>query len=152
MIFLTVHLSGHPLARCITNARGKIEYDIDPYPSYHSCFTATTSAMNVTEYHVGGHLVSRVTVQSDTDRFMAVIQDLLRRNVAVSGYSLNASRANNQPPSNAVNPIWRKTAISLVIGLYVTLRPPLTVFCACLFSPPIICAFYTRKLRPRQAI
>lgn len=107
-----------------------LEYAITPYPSYHSCFAATTSAMNITEYHLGGQLVSRATLQSNTDRFMAVIQNLLQRNVAVSGYSLNVSRANHKPPSNAVNPIWRKTVISLVIGLYVTQEsPPYILLC-----------------------
>lgn len=79
-----------------------------------------TPAVNVTEFHIGGSLVSRTIVESDTDRFISALQTILGRNAAISGFAINASRTDNEQDSNAVNPIWRKAALSMVIGLYVT--------------------------------
>ena len=93
------------------------EYSINAFPTYHD--SIATADVNVTEFHIGGQLISRSTLQSDPDRFISAIQGVLRYNTAFSGYSMNVSRANNRVFSdNAANPAWQKAAVSAVVGIY----------------------------------
>lgn len=97
-----------------------LDYASYAFPSYHSAYSTMTPAVNVTEFHVGGSLVSRKIVESDTDSFISALQTILQYNPAISGFAVNVSRTDNEQVSNAVNPIWRKAALSMVIGLYDT--------------------------------
>ncbi|CRG84838.1 hypothetical protein PISL3812_02027 [Talaromyces islandicus] len=87
------------------------------FPSYHSAYTTMTPAVNITEFHVGGSLVSRTIVESDTDNFISTLQTILRHNPAISGFAINVSRTDKDQVPNAVNPVWRNATLSLVIGL-----------------------------------
>ncbi|KAL4922038.1 hypothetical protein BDW62DRAFT_207823 [Aspergillus aurantiobrunneus] len=78
----------------------------------------TTTAVNVTEFHVGGALVPRSTIQSNPNGFISTLQEILRHEAAISSYSMNVSRPTNSPVSaNAVNPAWRNAAVSLLLGI-----------------------------------
>ncbi|KAL3478431.1 hypothetical protein BJX99DRAFT_256552 [Aspergillus californicus] len=92
------------------------DHSITTYPNYHASIAST--AVNVTEFHVGGLLVLRSTLQSDPEGFISALQDILRYQAAISSFSMNVSRPTHRPVSaNAVTPAWRKAALSLLIGL-----------------------------------
>ncbi|KAL6231479.1 hypothetical protein BDW75DRAFT_233574 [Aspergillus navahoensis] len=92
------------------------DLSINTFPSYHASVAST--AVNVTEFHVGGLLIPRSTVQSNPDAFISALQAVLQHKAAISSYSLNVSRPVNSPVStNAVTPAWRKAAVSLLIGI-----------------------------------
>ncbi|KAL4941180.1 hypothetical protein BDV06DRAFT_223336 [Aspergillus oleicola] len=89
------------------------DYSINNFPTYHA---SITTAVNISEYNIGGRLISRSTVQSDLDSFISSMQAILRHNSAFSGFSFNVSRANDRV-ANAVHPAWRNAAVSVVLGI-----------------------------------
>ncbi|PWY81692.1 FAD binding domain protein [Aspergillus sclerotioniger CBS 115572] len=91
-------------------------YTIREFPSYHSQ-TASSPGVNITEYTIGGRLILRSTVESNTDALISALQSIAQHNTSISGLSLNVSRPNNKHPSNSVNPIWREAAMNIVIGI-----------------------------------
>lgn len=79
---------------------------------------------NITEAQIGGRLMPRSTVESNTTALISTLRSIAEEGVVVSGVSLNVSRT--ATPFNAVNPAWRDTAISFVLGTYVNPTPILT--------------------------
>jgi hypothetical protein len=92
------------------------EFTSETFPTYHA--STASAAFNVTEFHVGGLLISRSAVESNMVGFASVIQSLLGSRAAVSSFSVNVSHPVVPPvASNSLTPAWRKAAVSLVIGL-----------------------------------
>ncbi|KAJ6014301.1 FAD binding domain protein [Penicillium herquei] len=95
------------------------QYNINSFPSYHAA--VANQAVNLTDAHVGGRLISRASIQSQPDRFIYAARDILELNTAFSGYHMNVSRPRNMKYqvfySNAANPAWQTTASSVVIGI-----------------------------------
>ncbi|KAL4748733.1 hypothetical protein BDW72DRAFT_205344 [Aspergillus terricola var. indicus] len=95
------------------------DLSINTFPTYYA--SVATTAVNVTEFHVGGTLVPRSTIELNPDGFITAMQEILRHKAAISMYSINVSRPIGSPVStNAVNPVWRKAAASLLIGMQLT--------------------------------
>lgn len=78
---------------------------------------------NITEAQIGGWLMPRSVVEGNPDALMSTLRSIAEQGVVVSGVALNVSRT--AFPNNAVNPVWRDAAISLVLGTYVRDLPPL---------------------------
>ncbi|KAJ5729646.1 FAD binding domain protein [Penicillium malachiteum] len=104
---------------CKFSNRTLLEYKINSFPSYHAA--VANQAVNLTDAHVGGRLISRASIQSQPDRFISTARDIIDLNTAFSGYHMNVSRPGNMEDqvfySNAANPVWQTTASSVVIGI-----------------------------------
>ncbi|PYI34319.1 hypothetical protein BP00DRAFT_454882 [Aspergillus indologenus CBS 114.80] len=90
------------------------ESAIAEFPNYHASVADT--AVDVVEFHVGGRLLSRQSLETQPDRFLQAVQSILNQNAVVSGYNLNVSRHNPVHP-NSANPAWRNAAVSVVLGI-----------------------------------
>lgn len=75
---------------------------------------------NVTDYNIGGRLIPRSLVETNVTALMKAFKYIVADNpdggisvvsVNVSSYPLNVR--------NSVNPVWRTSIFSVVIGLYV---------------------------------
>lgn len=94
-----------------------IDLFIGEFPTYLDSYQAMNPPPNVTEFNIGGRLLPRSLVESNSSA--AALTNALRFIVnnggIVSGVSLDVSRGHNSVP-NAVNPTWRSTLISAVLG------------------------------------
>jgi hypothetical protein len=66
-------------------------------------------------FQIGSRLIPHKTITGSTDEFVATLRAVNERAGAwVSGLAFNASKVPVVP--NAVNPAWRTSSVSLVIG------------------------------------
>lgn len=72
---------------------------------------------NITEAQLGGRLLPRSTIESNTTALVSTFQKMIAQGVAISGISMNISRV--VAPLSSANPAWRDAIVSLVIGTYV---------------------------------
>lgn len=72
--------------------------------------------IEVTEAQIGGRLIPRSLVETETQTLMSTIRDIVdfQPGVVFSGISVNVSQ---KYPDNAVNPAWREAAFDAVIGM-----------------------------------
>ncbi|KAB8236625.1 FAD binding domain protein [Aspergillus alliaceus] len=90
------------------------QYEITEFSTFYDSYQATNPSMNITEFQIGSHLIPRSTVETNSTAVISALIDILHEGVTISGISLNVSRT--AWPDNAVNPTWRDTAMSIVLG------------------------------------
>lgn len=93
------------------------EYNIKEFSTFYDSYAAMNPKANITEAQLGGRLLPRSAIESNTTALVSTFQKLIAQGVAVSGISMNISRM--VAPLTSANPAWRDTAVSLVIGTYV---------------------------------
>ncbi|EAW15348.1 FAD-binding oxidoreductase [Aspergillus clavatus NRRL 1] len=90
-------------------------YEIDEFPTFYQSYETMNPASNITEYQIGGRLISRSDLAASSRSILSALQAIVHTGAAISGVSVNVSRT--PPPRNAVNPIWRDAAISFTLGV-----------------------------------
>ena len=72
---------------------------------------------NITDFQLGGRLITRSVVESQLPAFMAALRYINDRGAVISGVSINVSKeAGNGVPDNAINPSWRDAIVDAVVG------------------------------------
>lgn len=74
----------------------------------------------MSEVHLGGRLIPRSTIATHPSGLIEALHSIARQGAAISGLALNTSHVPAFP--NAVNPSWRETGMSIILGLYVFTR------------------------------
>lgn len=69
---------------------------------------------NITEFGLGGRLISRSVVDSHSKELTAALRSINEHGAVVSGVSTNVSQIPRD--QNAVNPAWRDAVFDAVIG------------------------------------
>jgi hypothetical protein len=90
-------------------------YNIDEFSTYYDAYQTMNPPSNVTEYQLGGRLIPRSIVESNSSALVAAMQNVNNQGAVISGVSVNATQKPGYP-INAVNPVWRTAAIDLVFG------------------------------------
>ncbi len=112
-----------------------IEYFIGEFPTYLDSFEAMNPTPNVTEFSLGGRLMPRSLVASNSSA--SSLTNALRyindNGAVISGVSTNASRGASRA-SNSVNPAWRDALFDAVVGTYVSLSHLLRSLCLTTFN------------------
>jgi hypothetical protein len=74
--------------------------------------------LQVTEYSIGGQLIPRslVASNSSTQKLVSALQYINLNGDVVSGVSVSVAKF-GQNPSNAANPVWRSTLFDAVVGV-----------------------------------
>lgn len=96
-----------------------IDYHIDQFPSYLDSRNQYNPSANITEFNLGGRLLPRTLAESDEglDKMVQAIRDVNNAGAVLSGIVVNVSKGQKVP--NSVNPTWRTSIISAVLGLLV---------------------------------
>lgn len=76
-----------------------------------------TPPANITEFQLGGRLIPRSVVDSDSKRaeLINAFRTIGEKGAVISGVSVEASKKSGDV-GNSVNAPWRDTAISIVLG------------------------------------
>jgi len=85
------------------------------FPTYFDSNAAMNPPSNVTEYQLGGRLIPRSVVQSNTQGLTAALRKIGENGAVISGVSLSVPKK-PETPANAVNPAWRDALIDIVLG------------------------------------
>ncbi|KAJ2977104.1 hypothetical protein NUW58_g7913 [Xylaria curta] len=93
------------------------EVHIESFPSYFDGYHRLSAEPNITEYSIGGRLIPRSLLSSDNSAAPLVdaLRFIVKNGGVVSGVTLNVTKLPSSP--NSVNPKWRTTACSIVIGV-----------------------------------
>ncbi|ORY67015.1 uncharacterized protein BCR38DRAFT_464340 [Pseudomassariella vexata] len=93
------------------------DYFVADFPTYLDSFYAMNPAPNITQYNIGSRLLPNSLLSSNISAASLVdaLAFILDNDGVVSGLSVNVSRIPDVP--NAVNPAWRQTIISAVVGI-----------------------------------
>ena len=91
-------------------------YESHDYKTYLDENLAMDPFYQITNANLGGRLVSRDVVKHNRTGLMDTIRALNGYGSIVSGVSIDASKKADHF-HNAVNPVWRKASIDIVVGL-----------------------------------
>ncbi|GFP56514.1 FAD-linked oxidoreductase sor8 [Trichoderma asperellum] len=93
------------------------DFHIDQFPTFLDSFNAYNPPPNVTEYNIGGRLIPRTLLESQTSATSVVnaYRFINEAGAVISGVNVNVSNGTKVP--NSVNPVWRSSITSNVIGV-----------------------------------
>ncbi|KAL7944155.1 hypothetical protein V8C42DRAFT_327856 [Trichoderma barbatum] len=93
------------------------DFHLDQFPTFLDSLNAFNPPPNVTDFNIGGRLIPRTlfTTQAGAASVANVYRFINNAGGVVSGVSVNVSKGAKF--SNAVNPVWRTTITSTVIGI-----------------------------------
>lgn len=94
------------------------DFFIDDFPSYLDAYLAVVPVSNLTDYNIGGRLISRLLLETNITAVMTALKFVVSEGAGVSGVSVNVS-SYPLDVTNSVNPVWRSSIYSLTLGLYV---------------------------------
>ncbi|KAL3429837.1 FAD binding domain protein [Aspergillus tetrazonus] len=90
-------------------------YRVKDFPTFYDSYSNTTPIVNVSEVYLGGRLIPRSTIATHPSGLIEALHSIARQGAAISGLALNTSHVPAFP--NAVNPSWRETGMSIILGL-----------------------------------
>ncbi|KAI0129237.1 FAD-binding domain-containing protein [Hypoxylon sp. NC0597] len=92
-------------------------YSSAEYPDFLSSYNSIPSTWNVSDYNMGGQLISRDLVEDDdsNEALVGAIRHISSQTL-MSGVAFNVANAVASPDEVAANPYLRKTIFSAVIG------------------------------------
>ncbi|KAK7747098.1 hypothetical protein SLS62_009254 [Diatrype stigma] len=90
------------------------QYSSTSYPNYFPAWASFTKA-NVSNYNLGGRLVSRNIVENKPDELVAAIRHISSQ-AAFSGVAFNVANGVQSPDEVATNPYFREALISATLG------------------------------------
>ncbi|KAG6365628.1 hypothetical protein INS49_007239 [Diaporthe citri] len=99
------------------NALDQSAFSSKNYPTYQDAFYTMNPEMNITEMNVGGRLIPRSLVSSNSSaaRLSKAIDYILRNNGILAGVSENVGTS---PTSrNSVHPYWRESVFLAFFGI-----------------------------------
>ncbi|KAL6231482.1 hypothetical protein BDW75DRAFT_233576 [Aspergillus navahoensis] len=114
----------NPVIELLDKENLTYSYHINEFSTFYESYEAMTPEHNLTELHGGGRFIPRSVLDSNLHGLTSRLWNILEsgNETVISGISVNASQHHtNHLPANSVNPAWRDAAISLVVGLYVSL-------------------------------
>ncbi|EMR84903.1 putative fad binding domain protein [Botrytis cinerea BcDW1] len=91
-------------------------YASETYDTFADAYNGQAGPENITNYNIGGRLVSRDVVKSNVTGVLDTIKWMNDLGVVVAGLALNVE-ATDETPENSVNPVWRDTLLSITTGL-----------------------------------
>ncbi|KAI2627948.1 FAD-binding domain-containing protein [Hypomontagnella submonticulosa] len=93
------------------------QYASTDYPSFLSSYNSMTSTWNSSDHHIGGRLIPRDLVkdQESTDSLVKAIR-VITSQALMSGVAFNVAKGVPSLDYNSVNPYFRKTLFSGVVG------------------------------------
>lgn len=109
-----------PTLKALNESGMYYAFFIDDFTSYLDVYNAVVPFNNVTEYNIGGRLIPRDLVETNMTALMSALKFLVAEGAGISGVSVNVS---SYPigVANSVNPLWRTSIYSFVLGMYVPL-------------------------------
>ena len=91
------------------------DYFVEDFPNYLDSYKAMTPPSNITEFQLGGRLIPRSLVKSNSHGLTAALRTINANGAVISGVSVNVSQ-NAGTPDNSVNPAWRDAVFDAVVG------------------------------------
>ncbi|KAF7894776.1 uncharacterized protein EAF01_010226 [Botrytis porri] len=91
-------------------------YASEAYDTFADAYNGQAGPENITNYNIGGRLVSREVVKSNATGVLDTIKWMNDLGVVVAGLALNVATT-DETPKNSVNPVWRDTLLSITTGL-----------------------------------
>ncbi|KAF1953532.1 FAD-binding domain-containing protein [Byssothecium circinans] len=106
-----------PILTQLTNDGIQYQYQSQQFPSFLQSYQAMNlPGANVSDSILGGRLLPRSVVEDNIDQYMEAVRYIIDASYIFVGLVLDVSQT---PASKvAVNPYWRKTLISSVLGTY----------------------------------
>jgi hypothetical protein len=94
------------------------------FPAFQDAFKGLNPEMNITEFNLGGSLVSRSQVASESSvtALVSALKSILDNGGILAGVSMDVSRS--PPVPNAVHPGWRDSLFLAFLGTYVLTSIP----------------------------
>jgi hypothetical protein len=117
-----------PTLKALTKKNIPLSFTSRDFPEFQNAFKTLNPEMNITDFNLGGSLVPRSLVASDTSAtaFVGALKSIIGNGGILAGISMDVSR---QPPiPNSVHPDWRDSLFLAFLGTYIlipTLPPPL---------------------------
>lgn len=107
-----------PTLMALNDSSMYYDFFIDEFSSYLDVYNAVVPVNNVTEYNIGGRLIPRELVETNITALMTALKFIVSEGSGVSGVSVNVS---SYPlgVTNSVNPVWRTSIYSFVLGMCV---------------------------------
>jgi hypothetical protein len=90
-------------------------YYIDQFSTFYDAYEAMNPPSNITAFQLGGRLIPRSLVESDSAGLTAALRNANNMGAVISGVSVNVTRKPDSP-SNSVNPAWRAAVMDLLLG------------------------------------
>jgi hypothetical protein len=89
------------------------------FPEFQDAFSTLNPDMNITELNIGGSLIPRSLVASNTSAtsLVSAIKSILNNGGILAGVSMDVSRTPTFP--NAAHPDWRSSLFLAFLGTYV---------------------------------
>lgn len=92
------------------------EFSIDQFETFHEAYTAFVPTNNITGDNIGGRLIPRSLVETNSTEMLEAIEYIVGSNGVFSGVSVNVSGF-PLGVDNSVNPMWRTAIFNTVIAL-----------------------------------
>lgn len=107
---------GYRTFGCVSNFT-MTDFHIDQFPTFLDSFNAYNPPPNITEYNIGGRLIPRTLLESQSSATSVVnaYRFINEAGAVISGVNVNVSNGTKVP--NSVNPVWRSSITSNVIGV-----------------------------------
>ena len=92
------------------------DFFIDEFDTYLDAYHAVIPVNNVTEYNVGGRIIPRSLVETNSTALVDTFKYIIDEGAIISGVSVNVS---SQPldVQNSATPAWRTSIFNIVLGL-----------------------------------
>lgn len=89
------------------------------FPAFQDAFNTLNPDMNITEFNLGGSIIPRSLVASDSSATSLAtgIKSILSNGGILAGVSMDVSQSPTHP--NAVHPDWRSSLFLAFLGTYV---------------------------------
>jgi hypothetical protein len=90
------------------------DYVSREFPTFLDAYHETNPDTAVSIFQIGGRLIPRNVISSNLNDLVNALRTINSKGALISGMSLNADSKSHPP--NAVNPAWRETGLSIVLG------------------------------------
>lgn len=111
------------MTRTVALTQDNAAFSSKNYPAFQDAFYTMLPDINITEMNIGGRLIPRSLVSSNTSAasLSSAIKYILRNNGVFAGVSENVGTS---PTSrNSVHPYWRESVFLAFFGMYVLPSP-----------------------------
>ncbi|KAI0012466.1 FAD binding domain protein [Xylariaceae sp. FL0662B] len=107
----------HPTLESLDQKGTQYAFSSRNFPTFQDAFRTLNPETNISELNLGGRLIPRSLVASDTSAasLTSVIESILSNGGILAGVSMDVSRAPTSP--NAPHPAWRETLFLAFLGM-----------------------------------
>ncbi|KAI4858739.1 FAD-binding domain-containing protein [Hypoxylon rubiginosum] len=104
-----------PLLDDISHIGLDYQYSSSEHPSFLTAYNSLTSSWNVSDYNIGGRLIPRSLVDTDSDALLEAIRYISSRTL-MSGVTFNLNNGVSSADEVGANPYLRKSLFSVTVG------------------------------------